>query len=204
MTGMPGRGAGYRRPMRTATAVLSLALLAACGEEDGAPVQPATLTDQSGAVFGWECDDDMQCRLSLLEDSPPLPVDECGPKLKPAYSYSWGHMIELSAVCADSEGWVSFPRLGRFVVCESDSECPIVGDDVFECNAGFCKNSAQAESFDQLPNRWAMEQICLGDIPRDEPYEASPELAAAIDEACPGGSNDPCLDLPAGCPDPRG
>lgn len=190
--------------MRTATVLLSLALVAACGEENSAPVQPEVLTDQSGAVFGWECDDDDVCRLSLLEDSPPLPVDECGPKLEPAYSYSWGDMIELSAVCADSEGWVSFPRLGRFVVCESDSECPIIGDDVFECNAGFCKNAAHAESFDQLPNRWAMEQICLGDIPRYEPYEASPELAAAIDEACPGGPNDPCLDLPEGCPDPRG
>jgi hypothetical protein len=80
----------------------------------------------------------------------------------------------------------------------------MLGGDSYECNAGFCKNSDQAESFDQLPNRWAMEQICLGDIPRYEPYEASPELAAAIDEACPGGPNDPCLGLPTGCRDPRG
>ncbi|MDC0670899.1 hypothetical protein [Nannocystis radixulma] len=41
-------------------------------------------------------------------------------------------------------------------------------------------------------------------IPRYEPYEPSPELAAAIDEACPGESNDPCVSLPAGCRDPRG
>jgi hypothetical protein len=190
--------------MRTRTAFLSLTLvLAACGDE-GAPVQPSVLTDQSGAVFGWECDDDMRCRVSLLDESPPLPVDECGPKLEPAYSYSWGHMIELSAVCADSEGWVSFPRLGRFVVCEADSDCPIIGDDSYECNAGFCKNSDDVEYFDQLPTRWAMEQICLGDTPRYEPYEASPELVAAIDEACPGGLNDACVSLPAGCRDPRG
>ncbi|MDC0717208.1 hypothetical protein [Nannocystis bainbridge] len=191
--------------MRTPAAVLSLTLLAACGGDDDEPfVQPEVLTDQSGAVFGWECDEAMKCRLSRLEDSPPAPVEDCGPELEPTFSYSWGHLIELSAVCADSKGWVSFPRLGRLVVCEADGDCPVIGNDAYECNAGYCKNSAQAELFDDLPNRWAMEQICLGDTPRYEPYEASPELAAAIDEACPGGSDDPCLSLPAGCRDPRG
>ncbi|MBZ5714562.1 hypothetical protein [Nannocystis pusilla] len=190
--------------MHMRTVVLSLVVLApACAGEDQ-PLNPSTITDQSGAVFGWECDDDLRCRVTRLDESPPAPVDDCGPVLTPTFSYSWGHMIELSAVCADDEGWVSFPGWGRFVVCEADADCPTIQDDSYVCNAGFCKNVDGEQHFDQLPNRWQMELICLGDIPRYEPYEPSPELAAAIDEACPGESNDPCVSLPAGCRDPRG
>lgn len=190
--------------MQMRAVVLSFVVLApACLDED-MPLNPSTIADQSGAVFGWECDADLRCRLKRLDESPPAPVDDCGPVLKPTFSYSWGYMIELSAVCADDEGWVSLPGWGRFVVCEADADCPTIEDDSFVCNAGFCKNADLEKYFDQLPERFTMEQICLGDLPRYEPYEPSPELAAALDEACPGNRDDPCVSVPAGCRDPRG
>src|SRR5690606_21648264 len=132
----------------------------------------------SGALFGWECDDE-RCALEQTEDSPGLP--DCGPNgLVPGYSYSWGHFVHISAVCSDGDGWVTFPQWTRYVVCESDADCPTIpgadGPDAYVCNAGWCKHAADPEHFDELPPRTSMLEICLGHIPRFEPYEVSPEL----------------------------
>lgn len=189
---------------RRAAALLVLTV-AACGD-DPSPANPTELTDQSGAVFGWDCDDE-RCALTRLDESPEAP--DCGPILTPGYSYSWGHFMEITAVCADDEpGWVALPGWGRLVVCETDADCPTIipSQDEYVCNAGFCKDIAAAEHFDTLPNRDQMTAICLGHLPRFEldPFTPSPELQAAIDEACPDEGNTPCLTVPAGCPDPRG
>ena len=160
----------------------------------------------SGAVFDWDCDE-RRCKLSRIGDEPALA--DCG-SLRPTYSYSWGRFVDLSAVCAGTDGsWASLPGWGRSVVCEGDDDCPMIprqeGQDIYVCHSGYCQRADLADSFDTLPSQYMMEQLCLGDIPRFEPYESSPELAAALEAACPGDDwSAPCTSLPAGCPDPRG
>lgn len=189
-----------RRPL-----LLALAL-AAC--DDPEPYNPPQLEDQSGAVFDWSCNE-QRCFPKPIDGVPALP--ECGPNgLKPGYSYTWGLYINIAAMCADgSGGWGSFPEWSRTVVCESDADCPTIPHndelDAYECNAGFCKLSSAADRFDELPLRHHMSQLCLGHVPRYEPYEVTPELDAALAAACPGESDDsPCVSVPEGCPDPRG
>lgn len=187
-------------------AVFVALVLAACNDGADEPAEPETIIDQSGAVFGWECDAD-SCTITRVDGSPPPPDGMCG-TLKPAYSYSWGSIIEISAVCADAEGWVSLPGWGRFVVCEADADCPTVvssgGADDYVCHAGFCRSVDSMAFFDELPNRWMMESLCFGERPRFEEFDDD-ALWAAIETACPGESiNDPCNSIPNGCVDPRG
>jgi hypothetical protein len=187
-------------------AVFATLVLAACNDGPDAPVQPETITDQSGAVFGWKCDD-TRCYVERLEESPSLP--DCGPEGKPFYSYTWGDIIVITGGCPLGNGdWGSLPGWGRFVVCEEDADCPTVidagGADEYLCHAGFCRSVEGAGYHDQLPNRWMMESMCFGHLPRFEEFD-DPELSAAIAAACPGESiNSPCDSIPEGCPDPRG
>lgn len=194
----------YRRRMQTRRLATLLLAIAACGDEGSG--NPDQLTDQSGAVFGWDCDE-TRCRLSRIGDQPPLP--DCN-SLRPAYSYTWGRFVGISAVCAfDDGGWGSVPQWERFVVCEGDEDCPRIpryngGTDVYTCRAGFCQDETRGAA--SIPNRMTMEQLCLGDIPRFEPHEPSPELTAALDAACPAldvSSKFLCTAIPEGCPDPR-
>lgn len=161
--------------------------------------------DQSGAVFGWECDEE-RCQVTNVDE----PVPHCNPPSKAVYTYTWGHFIELTPACADSEGWGSLPHWARFVVCLADEDCPVIRYDGEEtlhvCDAGFCKNAEASEYFDELPNKWTMMSLCVGDAPR-ELYDEDPwgAVMAEIDAACPGESlNSPCHALPKGCRDPRG
>lgn len=192
--------------VRTVALLVSALLLVACNDTSSKPAQPETITDQSGAVFGWSCDD-TRCYVERLDESPPLP--DCGPEGKAFYSYTWGSLIEITGGCPiDGKSWGSLPEWGRFVVCEADADCPtVIGQghvDEYLCHAGLCRSVASAEYHDDLPNRWMMEYLCFGDRPRFEPFD-DPDLEAAIDVACPGDSiNSPCLSIPDGCADPRG
>lgn len=188
-------------------AVFAAIVLAACNDGADEPVQPETIRDQSGAVFGWECDAD-SCRVTRVEGSPPLP--DCGADGQAIYSYSWGSLIEITAACKfdDMPGWGALGGWGRFVVCEEDADCPSVvsgsGRDEYLCHAGLCRSVATVEEHDDLPNRWMMPNLCFGEQPRFEPY-SDPDTWAAIEAACPGESiNDACNAIPAGCVDPRG
>lgn len=187
-------------------AVFTALVLAACNDGPNEPAQPETITDQSGAVFGWSCDD-KRCYVEQLEESPMLPG--CKPPSRAIYSYVWGGIIEISAGCADDDGtWGGLSSWGRFVVCEEDADCPTIiskGEaDDYLCHAGFCRSVESAEYHDDLPNKWMMEMLCFGHLPRFEPF-SDPEMWAAIEAACPGESiNAPCSSIPAGCADPRG
>lgn len=188
-------------------------LAAACGDEVGSqtpqpgevPGERGQVVDQSGAAFGWQCDE-QRCRVENIDE----PVPECGPPSKAVYTYSWGYFIEITAACADSEGWGALPHWGRYVVCEADEDCPVIRSNGSEtlhvCDAGFCKNAEHAEYFAEMPNKWMMISLCIGDAPR-ELYGEDPSdaIMADIDAACPGEDiNSPCHAFPKGCPDPRG
>jgi hypothetical protein len=185
---------------------LAALVLAACDDSPSTPEQPETITDQSGAVFGWKCDD-KRCYVERLDESPPLP--DCGPEGKAFYSYTWGGIIEITGGCPGSGdgSWGALGSWGRFVVCEADADCPAIVDDGavdgYLCHAGYCRSVASAEYHDELPNKWMMEMLCFGDRPRFEGFD-DPALYAASEAACPGDSiNSPCDSIPEGCPDPR-
>lgn len=201
--------------MVTRVVVCLAVLTVGCGDDVGMvpPPQPGEvpgergyITDQSGAVFGWLCDEE-RCKVENIDE----PIPYCDPSSSRAiYSYTWGTFIEITPGCTfGSKGeWGSLPGWSRIVVCDADEDCPVVrnnGDEsLYVCNGGFCKAAELTQWFDDLPNRWMMESICLGDGPRDlEHYENPYEVA--LEAACPGESfNAPCTEIPAGCRDPRG
>lgn len=192
--------------VRTIALLLFAVPIVACNEPSDERAQPETITDQSGAVFGWTCDE-TRCSVERIAGSPALP--DCGAGGDAFYSYAWGSFIEVTGACpVDDTGWASFPSWGRMVVCEADADCPtVIGQgavDEYVCHAQFCRKAADVASFDALPNRWLMDYLCFGDRPRFEPFD-EPEIEAAIAAACPGESiNSRCLSIPEGCADPRG
>jgi hypothetical protein len=84
------------------TFVVVVLALGCAGEPERTPEtswverNPATLTDQSGAEFGWECsDEEQQCWLTPVEGSPAAP--ECEVDETPLYSVYYGDEFECRA-----------------------------------------------------------------------------------------------------------
>src|SRR5262245_15005565 len=129
--------------------VVCLAVLAVgCGDEDVVDLQPGEvpgergyIKDQSGAVFGWLCDEE-RCKLENIDE----PVPQCNAPSRAFYGYMWGVFIEVTPGCTfGSEGeWGSLAEWHRFVVCEDDADCPVVrsggAESRYVCDAGFCKD----------------------------------------------------------------
>ena len=158
---------------------------------------------------GWEqCGDSLPHRVS---------AETCVVPATPSSCNLDGQACQTNENCVEKpfgscqQFNVGFQTCGCVYGCETDADCPVVvsQDRVtdYVCNAGLCKNAAGAEHFGALPGRHFMTELCLGHLPRFElePFEPAPELAAAIAEACPAEDPfEPCIALPAGCPDPRG
>lgn len=169
---------------------------------------PDHLVDQSGAVFGLECDSE-RCRVTPTADTPPFPEGYCGPVLEPRYIHEEAGVLQITAACIDEAGLpVSLWGGSRFVVCEDDGDCPSIvqpgQDTLYVCDSGLCKDVTIHEDLSLPWPRWGVELLCIGDEPRFESYNPTPELTAALDAACPGDSptNAPCTSVPPGCFDP--
>jgi hypothetical protein len=167
--------------------------------------QPPKIRDQSGAEFGWSCTTDGHCSVEWLGSlSPPLP--ECSASTIPTYGHLWWRFIEVTAACAlDEDGALQTQSgWGRLVVCDATEDCPQLDDsfDRFECQSGYCQRSSMTSS---PPRKEDLELLCTGTQPRFADIDPSPELAAAIEQACPNSPQDPdapCLSVPPGCDDP--
>ncbi|MDC0717210.1 hypothetical protein [Nannocystis bainbridge] len=96
------------------------------------------------------------------------------------------------------------------IVCEADTDCPqlnfFVEPDAFECRAGYCQSTnLAAYPVNELPRRFEMIDLCLGDVAREDGWDEDETFWAALDEACPADDpREPCVSLPPGCPDTRG
>jgi hypothetical protein len=167
--------------------------------------QPAMIRDQSGAQFEWLCDADGHCTVGWIDGlSPALP--ECDAGRIPTYGYLWLRFFEVTAACAlDQDGALGTEAgWGRFVVCGNTSECPQLPEygDLFECRSGYCQRTNAPSG---PPRKEDLELLCTGSAPRFAELDPSPELAAAIDQACPTSAQDPespCIAIPPGCDDP--
>jgi hypothetical protein len=192
-------------------AVLPL-FAAACiiGEDPVEEVNPKRLTDQSGAVFGWDCTQYTGCEVRRISGSAPLP--SCEGDDRAWYGYSWSRFISIDGACVDPRGyggWEFVDEWSRMIVCETDADCPqlnfFLEPDEFECRAGYCQSTDHiAYPPDALPRRFEMIDLCLGDVAREDGWSDSEEFWAALDEACPADApRQPCKSLPPGCPDTR-
>jgi hypothetical protein len=167
--------------------------------------QPPKIRDQSGAEFGWSCTEGGHCEVQWVQTlRPPLP--ECGAGTIPTYGHLWFRFIEVTAACAlDEDGaWQTRAGWGRLLVCEEDDDCPQLPDsfDRFECSAGYCQRTSMSSG---PPRKEDLELLCTGQQPRFADIDPTPDLAAAIDRACPNSTQDPdapCLSIPPGCDDP--
>ncbi|MDC0717209.1 hypothetical protein [Nannocystis bainbridge] len=85
-------------------AVLPL-LAAACiiGEDPVEELNPKRLTDQSGAVFGWDCTQYTGCEVRRISGSAPLPA--CDRDYDPWYGYSWSRFISIDGACVIPGGY---------------------------------------------------------------------------------------------------
>lgn len=195
--------------MRRLAALSLLTVACIVGEDTTDELNPDRLTDQSGAVFAWDCSDYSGCELRRIDGSPPLP--DCD-GLRPWFGYSWYRFLSIDGACVPygSGSWHFESGWGRKVVCETDADCPQLvffsDPDEFECRAGFCQSTDLAAfPADELPDRWDMFNLCVGAARREDGYDATDELKAALDAACPGDDpSQPCESVPPGCPDTRG
>ncbi len=197
--------------MRLSVASLVLFAFLACGDDvmvDGGTVNPATVRDQSGAVFNWDCDADGGCVVSRMGDRPPLP-DCPDPDAPPDYKYAAGSFFEVIGACVlgqDGAAWTANPTWGRYLTCEVDTDCPQLlhseppGE--YACRVGFCRSDAVP--LDRLPGRVGMLSLCYGGTPRSPGATDYPaDIQAKIAANCPENAADPCEQVPLGCPDPR-
>ena len=193
-------------------AVLPL-LAAACiiGEDPVEELNPKRLTDQSGAVFAWDCTQYTGCEVRRISGSAPLPA--CDRDYDPWYGYSWSRFISIDGACVIPGGygaWEFVDEWSRMIVCEADTDCPqlnfFVDPDAFECRAGYCQSTnLAAYPVKELPRRFEMIDLCLGDVAREDGWDEGEAFWAALDEACPADDpREPCVSLPPGCPDTRG
>lgn len=193
--------------------LLALAL-ASCLEPSGD--SQLRISDQLGDEFFWVCGDGRReedtCEVHRIAGiSPPLP--ECLPgEGDPKYGLGHGRLIGLGAYCHVEGSMDSIQKdRVRFLICESDDECPgrrYDGAPIdFECREGFCQNADIEEHPPSVLWAITVEELCYATAaPRFEPLALDPELEAALDVACPGRHEYryvECVDVPAQCPDPR-
>ena len=175
--------------------------------DDGNVLESLVVTDQSGAQFGWFCydhEDHVDCDTPWLGGTPPQ-SPECGRETRD-WVVSARRFIEIAGLCwsdgfADSVRWE-----GRFVVCETDEDCPstlLPDGDEYECRSGLCQNTDTLRYPRGLPTMADALVLCEGVGPRQ--LELVGPLGDAVDAACPDHTYpfEPCAYLPAGCIDPR-
>ena len=190
--------------------LVALVALVSCSPLEREDPHPR-IVDQSGAEFYWVCSrhDCEPHRISGV--SPPAPECEHGPGF---FREDWrARFLEVVEGCPlPGDGWwfADADGNGRIVVCDEDTECPEVeGVSIsFECRAGFCQSDDTEEHPPALLSQPEVVKVCTGHVPRGEDDSPSPELAAAIEVACPSEHDDnpyirDCVGVPPECPDPR-
>lgn len=189
-----------------------LALVAAgcvLAEDPVQEVNPSRITDQSGAVFAWDCSAHSGCDVRRIAGSAPLP--KCGRGETPWFGYSWSRFLSIDGGCLDDPqggSWGFASGWGRKLVCDDDRDCPqlIFYEEPyeFECRAGLCQSTDYVKHPPfLLPVRDDMADLCLGAAPREQGARFDRDMQAAFDLACPVLWA-PCESVPPGCPDPRG
>jgi hypothetical protein len=195
-----------------ARGIVMLLVLVAC-ESSSREDDDLRIVDQSGAEFRWVCGGDDHCAVHRIAGVSPEGPSGCGGSTPDSIYTPYAlRFFEVVGVCHGVspdgvEGFGMGGNAGRYLVCETDDDCPAAFYDQYrfamtadyECRAGFCQSADEAPG---LPTRPEMLMLCTGEEPRYEPYVVDPALDAALDAACPV-DNAPCTSVPPGCPDPR-
>src|SRR5688572_82950 len=100
--------------MRVIGVTLVLAVLGACGPTLDER-NPDFITDQSGAVFTWDCTNS-DCELG------PLPEHCGGSDPEPAVVWVAGRFFHVAPSCTGPSIWAT--KDVRFAVCDRDADCP--------------------------------------------------------------------------------
>ncbi|MDI3285765.1 hypothetical protein [Polyangium sp. 15x6] len=173
---------------------LSAALNVSCGDSN-----PDVLRDTTGATFSWTCSL-ATCTVEPVDAPPPAQCNDS----KVFYSYLWGNFFEVCSVVGmdDGRSWFTNGSLCRFVVCDSDDECPQLPNAKYACSAGLCQN---VESKGEVHEAQVVA-LCMAEEPRPSDCQAQiddPEVSAQFARArenCESPSG-PCT-VPAECRQP--
>jgi hypothetical protein len=193
--------------------VLALALLGGCSGENVSTTvpQPERVRDLNSEVYGWECDEyGYRCRGTFIDESPPPPT--CSDDWHPSVVWTAGSMrfFPLYVTCASDESgtWLIDASESRYLVCESDADCPnLVYSNVeyrFECESGLCQNiDTTAFPRDEL-SPGEVAGLCRAGTPRQSSFEIDQDeydaFWALIEQYCPEAGPD--CEVPPECQKP--
>ena len=129
--------------MTVTLAALGALLASGCNDFPGPEDNPSTLTDTSGHVFGWDCDEE-RCSLDVSELK--IPAAGCSDGSSEGIITRWGRLFTFCTACIDGSAGFWSSGACRPVGCKQDTDCPQVywyigrGYAEYECRKGLCQN----------------------------------------------------------------